>query len=843
MWHDLANSMAEEEELHGSFASFGLFVRACCDAVIAGFAERFAMIFRDIIFAFRSLRRTPLFSLVIIATLAVAIGANAAVFSVLRAVVFAPLPYAEPQNLVVVHRLQGGFDLQAWSLPNAQDIREQNRVFTDVAVTTHQRGTITGVGKPRQLYGMQTTWPVFNILGVHPELGRFFQAGDEQPGSGLPIIVSDNLWRTAFGSDTQIIGRAMTLDAQSYRVIGVAPPRFRFPYSLFRQLVDADYWTVLRTDPKTYTRGSNSFGMIARLRPGITSAAATADVSRVIAGLARRYPASNATLTARLVPFTDVFIGDVRPLLFAAFGAVVGIVAIACANVANLILSRSAARDRELAIRFAIGATRRRIVSQILTETLLLAIGSGILGIALAAALINAFIAFNPLQIPRLDDIHIDAVVVAYTFGIVALCAVASGIVPALALSRPQLAEALKAAGRGGDSSRGTRARNAFVVLEIAISVALVVSSGLIVRSFATLANTPLGIDVHNVSVASFAGLPQARYRTQAQIANFYRDSAERVRTIPGVLSAAWVVGTSPLLTRGFNGPMNVEGRPEPIGDAVSAAFVGPQIFSAYGMELKAGRSFTDRDRLGAAPVAIVDEAFEHAYFRGSAIGQWVNPFGAGRMTIVGVVANVRNSFASPYEPNCYIPIQQLTFTLTDGVRLLVRTRPGVHLDAAIATAVTASDPLLAAAQVRSLQSFADEALTQTRFSALLIGSLGLVALFLAVAGIYAVVSFGVAQRTQEFGIRRALGARGSAIIRNVLARAARLAGVGILGGIILAGFAAGLVRDQLFETTTLDPLTYGIVILLVAFAAFLASLGPAMRAIRVDPVVALRQL
>jgi putative ABC transport system permease protein len=843
MWRDLADTIAEEENLHGPVASLSFFARACGDVLATGLRERCAMILRDIVFALRSLRKTPAFSIVVIATLAIAIGANAAVFSVLRAVVFAPLPFAAPQTLVAVFSTNGGpNDKLSWSLPDVLDLRTQSRVFTDVAAFRSRQATLIGLGKPQLLPGMDVTPSMFDVLKLQPELGRFFNASDTQAGGGSPIVISDRLWRTALGADTHAIGRSMTLDARSYRIIGVAPPGFLFPNPVAGSLVVRDYWTILRSNSQSDDRGSRDLSLIARMRPEISLAAAQADITRVTQMLAQRYPSDDTGRGARVASFFDALIGSVRPILVAAFGAVLGVVAIACANVANLFLSRSASRDREIAVRFAIGATRRRVISQILMETLLFAIVSGVLGIALASGLIHAFIAFHPPSIPRLDDIAIDGVAVAYTAALVGVCALACGLLPALTLSRPQLADALKAAGRGGDAGRGSRARNAFVVLEIAISVALVVSSGLIVRSFLALENTPLGITVENIRVASFPGLPPARYPSDAQVVRFYRESAERVRELPGVQSAAWAKGSVPLIGDRDALGVAIEGHPTSEANLpeINDNVVGPEYFSTLGISVQRGRLFTADDRQNSLRVAIVDEAFARTYFNDNAIGHWID-LGDGHITIVGVVANVRASFDGAYEPTLYLPAEQKP-TAVGGV-LFVRARPGSDLDAAIAAAVTASDPFLAPPRMRSFQSYADASLARTQLSAFLLGVLGLVALFLAIAGVYAVVSFGVAQRTQEFGIRMALGSPGSAIIANVVGRAARLALSGVLAGVMLAGFAAKIVQSELFGIGTLDPMTYAFVVVIVTASALLAALIPAIRATRVDPVIALRNL
>jgi putative ABC transport system permease protein len=845
MMRDLTEKLSEEEHLHGAFAASCFFAATCRDIVAAGFAERRTMIGRDLVFALRSLRKTPLFTVVVIFTLALAIGANAAVFSVLRAVVLSPLPYNEPDRLVTVYDTVGVDRASVVSLPDAFDVRAWNHVFSDVATVTSSVKTITGIGPPRAIRGFLTTWSSFAVLGVRPELGRFFDAGDEPPGAGSPVVISDRLWHEMLGGSANAMGRSITLDARSYRIIGVAPPGFLFPNPNNGVLDDSDFWELLRPNFKAYDRGSRSFNVIARLRSRTSITSADADLSRIAIALQRQYPGSNFGRGFRAVSFVDVFIGQIRPILIAAFAGVLGVLVIACANVANLLLSRSASRDRELAIRFAIGATRGRVISQVLTETFLFAAAGGILGLALCAALVAGFIALQPAGIPRLGDVHIDAAVIMYTFAIVILCTLTSGLVPALALSRPQLADALKAAGRSGDATRGARARNTFVLIEIAISVALVITSGLIVRSFDTLAKTPLGITMDGVLVGEFTGLSDFRYGSDASRAAFYRDSVARIDAIPGVNQSAWVSGTVPIQGDGSSTTTVIQDLPRPAGQefVVNISAIAPQYFGVLGIQLIGGRAFTADDRLGTAPVAIVDRAFAQTYFHGNALGKWIEPgMGTGTQTshrtIVGIVDDVRRSFTSTYQPSEYIPLAQVPRSYAV---LVVRTHPNLALDHAIANAAVASDPLLATPRIRPLRAYADDELGRTRLSAILLGSLAAVALFLAVAGIYAVVSFGVAQRTQEFGIRMALGSSGSAIVRDVVLRASRLVLAGIVAGVALAGVTTRLVADQLYGIGTVDPITYAGVVVVVSAAALVAAFIPALRATRVDPVVALR--
>jgi len=845
IWHDLAENLTEEYISHGLFAACFRFAGACGDIAVAGLHERCAMIIRDLVFSLRSLRKTPLFTIIVVVTLALAIGSNAAVFSVLRAVVLAPLPYSDPDRLVTVYGTGLSERTGSLSLPDAIDIRSQNRVFSDLATVTSTVKTITGIGAPRVLRGFLTTWSSFAVLGVEPELGRFFESADESPGSGAPIVVSDHLWRGMLGGDAGAIGRSIMLDGTAYRIIGVAPSGFVFPSLENNRLDDPDFWEVLRPDLNVYERGNRAFNVIARLQPEISITAGDTDLTRIAVGMQKRYPITNFGRSFRAAGFGDVFIGPIRPILAAAFGAVLGVLIVACANVANLLLSRSTSRDRELAIRFAIGATRGRIVSQILTETFLLTTVSGILGLGLGTALVAGFVALQPPGIPRLGDIRVDGVVAAYTFAIVMLTTLAAGVVPALALSRPHLADALKAAGRGGDKNRGARARNSFVVIEVAISVALVITSGLIVRSVDALSKTPLGINVDGVRVGEFTGLPSARYASDSSRAAFYRDSVARIDTIPGVEGAAWVAGTMPLQGDRRSPATLMQDLPRPPGQEfnVSISAIEPNYFGVMGVPLIAGRAFTSDDRLGTAQVAIVDQAFARTYYQGHALGKWIEPkIGAAvdtpHRTIIGIVDNVRTSFTSDFTPTEYIPLAQDPESYAV---LVVRALKNISDDRAIATAAVASDPMLAIPQMRSLRSYADGELARARLSVFLLGSLGTVAMFLAVAGIYAVVSFGVAQRTHEFGIRMALGSPSSEIVRDVVLRASRLAFAGIILGVGLATFTTRLVTDQLFGVGPLDPITYAFVAVVVAVAALLAALIPAIRATRVDPIIALR--
>jgi putative ABC transport system permease protein len=800
------------------------------------------------VYAARSLRKTPFFTAVVIATLAIAIGANTAVFSILDGVLFKPLPYADPQSLVTVYGTDEALRHMSLSYPNFADLRAQNQDFADIAATTGDRSTMTGHGQPRSLRGQQVSFSYFAVFGLNPQIGRFFAAPDAQLGSAHALVLSYAVYASIFGADPKIIGSSVQLDGAPYRIVGVAPAAFRPPARRGGYETSADYWTVIRPSHATGEdqRGSDYLSVFARLRSGVSIEAAKAGVQTVMARLARRYVSTNKHSGVDVVALEETVLGPVRPLLFGVFAAAAAVLLVACANVANLLLSRAATRERELAVRYAIGASRARIIAQILTETLLFATVGGILGIALAASALHQFIALNPPGIPRLETIAIDGSAALFTFAAVAFCTLAAGLIPALALSRIQLGDTLKAAGRGGDHTRGARARAAFAIAEIAITLALVVASGLVVRSFVALTHTPLGFEPNDVLTVQVASLPPQRYATDPLLIAFERRAVEREAAIPGATDAAWSL-LAPFSGADFQISFTIANKPTSPGDEQHAAFniVSAGYFGVLRIPLVRGRLFNGDDRVGTTPVVIVNEAFAHEFYgKVSPIGKRLKPgirAGEGSppfRTIVGVAADARNTYAAPPQPEIYLPNSQIAL-LSFGT-LLVRAQPGIDHHA-IAAAIPALDPEIAAADVRPLTDNLATDAAHTRVSAIALGTLAAIALFLASAGIYAVVSYGVAQRTHEFGIRKALGARDSHVLSDVLARAARLAALGILSGLILAAFAARLVAAQLYGVGLVDPLTYTAVVVILFAATLAAALIPALRAMRVDPIVALR--
>ncbi len=848
MRRDFADALRDERAVRGLFGAILFALGAYADILATGLREQAAMIFRDLVFAARSLRKTPLFALVVVATLALAIGANASVFSILRAVVLAPLPYAQPGRLVAVEDMVRGKPSE-FALPDFADIKAQDAGLEQAAAFFKQSETMTGRGRPQRLAGIATTTELFATLGTQPELGRFFTATEGRRGAARTIVVSDALWRTALGGDPQIVGQTLVLDGISYRVIGVAPRGFAQP-SPRVGFSEVSFWQPLPDDgagTADYgSRNYHAFDAIARLRRGTSIASANAQLAAITSRIARHDPADDKNLAARTTMLDESLVGSVKPLLFAVFAAVAGVLLVACANVSNLLLSRAASRDRELAVRVALGASRRRIIAQLLVETFGLTLVGGVFGIAIAIGIVRGFIALGPRDIPRLDAVSVDSIAILYTLGVVALCTLLAGLVPAFASSRRDVTTALKAAGRSGDASSGARTRGGLVAAEIALTLALVVAAGLVVRSFVALTQQPLGFDPTGVYVVGPVDLPAKRYATPASQAHFMSAVVARATAVPGVADVAWTA-TPPFSGEDLGVAFQIASRAKPpAGDEPSSTFnlVGPQYFATVHDELREGRFFTDGDRLGAPDVVVVNKAFVQTFLKGQrVVGARIVPQlsvsnTVPLRTIVGVVADMRRSYAKPAVPMAYLPAAQFPWT---GSFLVVRAAASSRVAAAVAASVPASDALMPLPKLFPLSASLAQNIAQTRLAVASLSALGLIALALSIAGIYAVVSYGVTQRTHELGIRMALGARASHVIRNVVRGALRLTALGVLAGIVLAGFTVRFVAAQLYGVTPFDPLTFATVIVIIAFAASSAALIPARRATRVDPIVALR--
>lgn len=839
---DFRDGLLDEAHLRGPLAAVAFALRVYVDTLWTALYEYGAMILRDVIFAARSQRRTPLFAFVVIATLALAIGANATAFSILRGVVLAPLPYRDASRLVAVTGTLKSAPF-AMSIPDFRDVRAQNTTLSGLAAFTDDQHTLTGHGPARTLNGVQTTANLFDVLGAQPLLGRALVPADDRVGSPSVIVISYRLWQSVFSGDPKVIGAVVRLDGDAKRIVGVMPPSFRQPNgggAFGGGFIATDYWTALQPDSKAYDRNDHSAEAVGRLRRGVSLVAARADVHTVFARLVARYPVDDSNFGVAVGSLQDVVVGSAGPLLFTIFGAVAGVLLVACANVANLLLSRATARERELAIRSALGAPRRRIVAQLLTETFLFCVCGGLLGFFLAYLAISGFVALHP-DLPRASNVTLDWLSALYTLGVVALATLVAGLIPALSLSSSKVALALRSAGRGGDASGGRKTRAALVIVEIALALALLVSSGLIERSYLTLTHQPLGFSPRNVLVASGISLPQHRYKADSSQLAFYDRVAAHVGAIPGIRDAAWAF-TAPFMTHNtLVAAFGIVGHPSPRSATPSANInvVGSSYFRLLGIGVLHGRAFGPQDAYKAAPVLVVNEAFAQRYFGNqSALGRQITGISAKPGTIVGIVGNARNAYAAPAPPTIYAPLQQ---DPVPSAELLVKTIGHANVSRALASAIPAAQPLLPAPPVRPLGSYLSDDAQRVRLSAITLLSLAFIGFMLAIAGIYAVTSYGVALRTHELGIRVALGAPAPRILRDVLARVLRTAAIGILAGVVLAAFAAHALATQLYRTPPLDPLTFGAVVAVIVIAAASAALLPAQRATRVDPIVALR--
>jgi putative ABC transport system permease protein len=845
MCDDFALALADERTVHGYFGTLTYALGAAWDLFTTALREYAAMFFRDFTYALRSLRKTPSFTAVVVATLALAIGANAAVFSILHAVVLAPLPYADPGRLIAIDPFLSGrpFD---FSLPDFADITTSlgDSISNSAAYTAVEAQTLTGRGDPRILNAIATTPGLFETLGVSPELGRFATADDTKPGRPKTVVLSDAIWRRAFDADPHAIGSLARLNGDAYHVIGIAPPDFRQP-SVGRGFQPADVWTVLpRNGVGTqYSRGYHTFDAIARLSSGVTLGSVNSSIENVVAGLQRRYPGDDATFAAHPVSLTDSIVGSARTLLFALFAAVSAVLLVACANVANLLLSRASSREREFSVRIAIGASRGRIVAQLLVETFVLALGGGTIGIALAYGIVGGFAASQLSFIPRADHVSVDGTSILYTVAIVGFCTLAAGLAPAFGSARRDVATALRSAGRGGDASSGARARNILVASEIAMTLALVIGAGLVVRSFVALTAQPLGFSAANVRIVGPINPVGKQYESDADLNAYMRRAERAMAAVPGVRSVAWAYAI-PFNRRNIGTTFTVEGRTFATGHEPAAlmAPIGASFFDALGATVREGRAFSNDER---APVAIVNETFAREFIGDrSPIGLRVTPSissGSGAppaRRIVGVVDDIKTSFNLPIRPTIYVPMADLPFPASS---LIVRSSSGAGSDATIANTIAAIDPLVPRPQVVAMTSLLAADVAKQRLTVAALCGLAFVALALSIAGVFAVVSYGVTQRTHEFGIRMALGADARQIVRTVLVGAMRLAFLGIVLGLFVAGAGTRLLTDELYDTQPLDPLTFGCVTALVVLAALVAALIPARRATQVDPIVALR--
>jgi putative ABC transport system permease protein len=821
--------------------------RQLFDLIRSGISMRLDGIFRDIAYALRRLRAAPSFVAIVVLTFALGIGANIAVFSVLNAVVLRPLPYLNPAGLITLTQTstqRPGFRA-AFSQLDVQDIAAQSKALTNLSAAVDENATMLSNGKPVTLEGVDVTPNYFTALGITPQLGRAIESRDQ--GDGVKnIVISDGLWRKHFAGDPGAIGRTVTLDRVAYRIIGILKPGQLVAIPSSGQIVPVDYVDALPGKVPQASRGSRYMGVVGRLAPGATLDSANAELRLISARLAKMYPTQDTGVFFAARSLTDSIVGDTGSIVWTVFGCVLGILLIACANVANVLGARWSVRDREFALRRALGASSTRIAAQLLIETGILALLGGIAGLILAVVALNYLGPAALHSLPRGSDVRIDSTTLLYALGIVVLTTFLAGLVPVLSSNEQDLHSVLKTAGRGG-GSRGQRLRAALAVAEIALTLALVVVSGLMVRSFVQLAHTPLGVRTDGVLVTDIISLADTEYPTLGSRTTMQRDLLTRLRALPGVASAAETV-QYPLGDISLHFDTAIFGEKYANGAEPSAAGndISPGYFATMSVPVRRGRDFNTSDTAGSAPVAIVNESFVQQYLHGrEPIGVRVRVAGwngtkARWAAIVGVVGDERQRLDQPPSPMLYSPLEQAPPSYVSAV-LFAPNVDRVSLTKEIQDAFARAAPAIEPPGVYTMNERVALRTRAEQTAATLLIVLSIVALLLALTGVFGVVSFSVSQRLHEFGVRMALGARSGDIIGDVVRRAAMVAGLGVLLGLIVAAICARAIQSQLHDVSPFDPVTFVAVIAVIFICACLAAFQPALRATRVEPNVALR--
>jgi putative ABC transport system permease protein len=805
------------------------------------------MVRQDLRYALRALRRQPAFAAVAIATLGLGIGATTSMFGVLHAVLLRPLPYAAPGRLVEIFETN---PLKGWARnvvapANYADWRRMNTVFTDIAATngSGDKGEgqfdvfLTGAGDPQRIKALQATGNLFRVLGTAPLLGRTFTDEETYDGHQRVVILSYGLWRSLFGGDPAVVGRDMTLSGRTWTVVGVMPAAFFYPSP------DIQIWMPLGYPPKTFVeeRRPHWLRTVARLEAGVTIDQARDDMTRVAAALERQYPSTNTQMGVRLEGLHEAFAFDARPALIVLFAAVGTVFLIVCVNVASLQLGRAAGRSRELAIRRALGASRGRLIRQLLTEGAVLSFAGGALGLAIAVAARRLLLSAAGSALPLFADLEIDRAVIAFDAALSLLAPVLFGLAPSFISSRE--GPATVRAETAGPAER--RTRSVLVVSEVALAVALVVSAGLLVRSLLRLQQVDPGFEPAH-AIAFRVTLPSARYADDPHQLEAWQEIERRIAAAPGVAA----VGAASTLALGgttWTGDATIEGRPAGEYEReLRHEAVTPSYLRALGARLLRGRDLNAFDRAGSTRVMIVNQALATRYFHGDdALGKRIT-FGrptdkADWVSIVGVVADIKqDGLDEPVVPEVYVPLAQevqnpLTFVARTGLE------PGTAIAAARA-AVRSFDKDLAITDARPLESIVEATLDSQRFRTWLLGGFAGLALFLAALGIYGVLAYFVAERGREIGVRLALGASPAAVFAMVVRQGMRPVAWGAAGGLAAACAAAWLMRSLLFAVAPLDPATYLLTAGILAASGLIACALPALRAVRVDPIVALRQ-
>jgi putative ABC transport system permease protein len=805
---------------------------------------------QDLRYSLRILLKRPGFTLIVVITLALGIGANTAIFSVVDTVLLRPLPYKEPERIALVeqHLPRLGWYQGGVSSAELLDYIAGNETFAEMAGYSILSLNLTGEGEPRRIQAARVSPSLFPLLGVSPLAGRGFSAEEDEVGKNRVAVLSEALWRKRFAADSQIIGRVVRLDEQPYTVIGVMPLQFPPTTASFADAVELWIPLALTDEEKRSRRRDSNFNLIGRLKPGVRLEQAQANMAAIAVRIEQQYPGiyqGNIRIAATAASLTQRAVRNVRRLLLILFGAVGLVLLIACANIANLLLARAAARRKEIAIRSALGAGAWRIVRQVLIESLLLALIGGAVGVLVAIWAIDLIVKLGPESVPRLAEVDLDPRVLGFTLLASLSAGVLFGLAPALQSLRLDLTATLKDAGRvsGQGGREGSRLRGALVVLETTLAIVLLISAGLLVNSFVRLLRVPPGFNPEGVIVARTT-LPAARYPEAERGKAAYRETLARIAALPGVQSVA--IATNLPLTSEWVIGFRVEGQDENTYYTAHNTWISNDYFRAMGIPLRRGREFNDDDRADTPPVVVINETLARRFWPGEdAIGKRIRWGGwnlQGWLTVVGVAADVRlSALEAESPPTVYMPVFQIPRLRRDAIFIARTTGDPANLAAALDREISAVDAELPVYDIRTMNQVIAASVAQRRFTMWLLVIFAAAALMLAATGLYGVLSYAVTQRRHEIGIRMALGAGAGDVLKLVIRQGMTLAVTGLAIGLISSFALTRAMRSLLFDTSASDPLTFAAIAVLLTGVALLACWIPARRAAQLDPMEALR--
>ncbi|MFZ1219630.1 MAG: ABC transporter permease [Chthoniobacterales bacterium] len=802
---------------------------------------------QDVRYGFRMLLKNPAFTAIAVLALALGIGANSAIFSVVNALLLRPLPYKNPDQLVVIweNATHLGFPKNTPPPANFLDWQKQNTLFEGMGAFAERTFNLTGVGEPERLEGRRVSANLFDLLGVKPILGRTFVPDEDKPGTKVALL-NESLWKRRFGSDPGVIGRALALNGESYTVVGVLPNSVRLP--AFGNWRDQIWVPIAFPAEEAAQRGNHFLEVIGRMKPGVKLPQARAEMETIAARLAQQYPEENTRIGAVVNPLHEEIVGDMKPALLILLGAVAFVLLIACANVANLLLARAAARHKEIALRLALGADRIRLTKQLLVESVLLSFLGAAVGLVMAYAGLQILTRFIPPDVAHAEMITIDAKVLFFTLVVALVTGLVFGLAPASQAAHFNLNDTLKEGGRdSGAGPRGKRLRSALVIAEVAVSFILLIGAGLLINSFMHLRNLDPGFRADHL-LALNVDLSEVKYPDTAKRTAFFDEVVRRVQALPGVRTVA-VAGNLPFTYNGDSMPIGVEGIPDPPPDQwpdVIFRTVGPNYFTTMGIPLVRGRDFNDQDTLDSTLGVVISEKTAKRYWPNEdPIGKRLKPGStAGSSpwrTVIGVVKDVRqNDFIAEPKMQMYFSFRQVRSLVANA--LVVRTAVDpLSLATSVRNSVWAVDKDQPVSNIDSMEHIVAGAVARQRFSMLLLAIFAGVALILAAVGIYGVMSYSVAQQTREIGIRMALGAQRSDVLRMTVKQGLKLVAFGLVLGLVAAFILTRVMATLLFGISATDPLTFFSISLVLLAVAILASYIPALRATRVDPMIALR--